>query len=86
MTQICDQSGVGSDGTSRTEVPVTLLVSNPCNGDVALVEGTQSNVERLRDDGRLDIRVRIDATGTGQLTGDQYRLTIDTGSRSVPGD
>ena len=42
------------------------------------------DVERLRDDGRLDVRVRIDATGTGQLTGDQYRLTIDTGSRSVP--
>jgi hypothetical protein len=65
-------------------VPVTLLVSNSCYGDVALVEGTQSNVERLRDDGRLDVRARIDATGTGQLTGDQYRLTIDTGSRSVP--
>lgn len=73
-----------ADPATRTEQPVTLLVTNPCNGDVALVEGTQTNTERLRADGRLDVRVRTDATGLGQFTGDEYRLRIDTGSRSVP--
>ena len=73
-----------AEAPTRFEQPVTLLVSNPCNGDTALVEGTQVNTERLRDDGRLDVRVRTDASGTGQLTGDQYRLRIDTGSRQVP--
>lgn len=73
-----------ADPATRTEQPVTLLVTNPCNGDVALVEGTQTNIERLRPDGRLDVRVLTDASGTGQLTGDEYRLRIDTGSRSVP--
>jgi hypothetical protein len=62
---------------------VTTFVGNPCNGDTALVEGTLTQHFQERKDGGFTLHFRLDASGTGQLTGDRYEFDQNWHSQSV---
>jgi len=63
---------------------VTTIVSNPCNGDSALVEGTLTQHFTERKDGGYTYHFRLAASGVGELTGDRYRFDQNWHSQSVP--
>jgi hypothetical protein len=63
---------------------VTYYVSNPCNGDTILAEGTLTQHFQERRDGGYTYHFRADVTGTGQPSGDRYRFDQNWHSQSVP--